>query len=90
MKIAVVLTRIPFPLMKGDKLRAYYQIKELAKQHEVYLFRSNGFGSGDKIPFILAVFIVDDNHNASLAEGLQGLLNGTELPFFLVRVLFHK
>jgi sugar transferase (PEP-CTERM/EpsH1 system associated) len=41
MKIAVVLTRIPFPLMKGDKLRAYYQIKELAKQHEVYLFCLN-------------------------------------------------
>ena len=29
MKVAVVLTRVPFPLMKGDKLRAYYQIKEL-------------------------------------------------------------
>lgn len=41
MKVAVVLTRIPFPLMKGDKLRAYYQIKELAKQHEVYLFCLN-------------------------------------------------
>jgi sugar transferase (PEP-CTERM/EpsH1 system associated) len=41
MKIAVVLTRIPFPLMKGDKLRAYYQIKELSKQHEVYLFCLN-------------------------------------------------
>lgn len=41
MKVAVVLTRIPFPLMKGDKLRAYYQIKELAKQNEVYLFCLN-------------------------------------------------
>jgi sugar transferase (PEP-CTERM/EpsH1 system associated) len=41
MKVAVVLTRIPFPLMKGDKLRAYYQIKELAKKHEVYLFCLN-------------------------------------------------
>ncbi len=41
MKIAVVLTRIPFPLMKGDKLRAYYQIKELSKQYEIYLFCLN-------------------------------------------------
>lgn len=41
MRIAVVLTRIPFPLMKGDKLRAYYQIKELAKHHEVHLFCLN-------------------------------------------------
>lgn len=41
MKVAVVLTRVPFPLMKGDKLRAYYQIKELAKKHDVYLFCLN-------------------------------------------------
>lgn len=38
MKILVVLPRFPYPLEKGDKLRAYYQIRELAKYHEVYLF----------------------------------------------------
>jgi sugar transferase (PEP-CTERM/EpsH1 system associated) len=37
MKILVVLSRIPFPLEKGDKLRAYYQIKELSKWHDIYL-----------------------------------------------------
>ena len=37
MKLLVVLSRIPFPLEKGDKLRAYYQIKELSKQHDIYL-----------------------------------------------------
>ena len=38
MKILVVLPRIPFPLDKGDKLRAYYQIRELSKRHDIYLF----------------------------------------------------
>ena len=38
MKILVVLPRFPYPLEKGDKLRAYHQIKELAKHNEVYLF----------------------------------------------------
>lgn len=38
MKILVVLPRFPYPLEKGDKLRAYYQIKELSKHNEVYLF----------------------------------------------------
>ncbi|MBQ9417944.1 MAG: glycosyltransferase [Bacteroidales bacterium] len=38
MKIVVVLPRFPFPIEKGDKLRAYHQIVELSKQHEVYLF----------------------------------------------------
>ena len=38
MKILVLLPRFPYPLDKGDKLRAYHQIVELAKQHEVYVF----------------------------------------------------
>jgi glycosyltransferase involved in cell wall biosynthesis len=38
MKILVVLPRFPYPLEKGDKLRAFYQIRELSKHNEVYLF----------------------------------------------------
>ena len=38
MKLLVLLPRFPYPLDKGDKLRACHQIVELAKQHEVYLF----------------------------------------------------
>ena len=38
MKILVVLPRFPYPLEKGDKLRAYNQIVQLSKRHEVYLF----------------------------------------------------
>ena len=38
MKILVVLPRFPYPLDKGDKLRAYHQIAELSKRHEIYLF----------------------------------------------------
>ncbi|MFT4601904.1 MAG: sugar transferase (PEP-CTERM/EpsH1 system associated) [Arenicella sp.] len=37
MKLFVVLSRFPYPLEKGDKLRAYYQLKELAKSHQIYL-----------------------------------------------------
>lgn len=38
MKILVLTSRLPWPLDKGDKLRAYHQIRELAKTHDVYLF----------------------------------------------------
>ncbi|MDR1951154.1 MAG: glycosyltransferase [Bacteroidales bacterium] len=38
MKILMILSRFPFPLEKGDKLRAFYHIKTLSEQHEVYLF----------------------------------------------------
>jgi sugar transferase (PEP-CTERM/EpsH1 system associated) len=37
MKIGILLSRFPFPLEKGDKLRAYHQIKELSKSNEIYL-----------------------------------------------------
>ena len=37
MKIMVLLSRIPYPLDKGDKLRAFHQIKNLSKNHEIVL-----------------------------------------------------
>lgn len=36
-KLVVITSRFPFPLEKGDKLRAYYQIKELAIYYDVHL-----------------------------------------------------
>ena len=38
MKLLVLLSRFPYPLDKGDKLRAYYQLRELAQRHEISLF----------------------------------------------------
>ncbi|MBL7766061.1 MAG: glycosyltransferase [Chitinophagaceae bacterium] len=37
-KIAVILSRFPYPLDKGDKLRAYHQLKELSKLYDIHLF----------------------------------------------------
>jgi sugar transferase (PEP-CTERM/EpsH1 system associated) len=37
MKIFVLLSRVPFPIEKGDKLRAYHQIRCLAKNNEIVL-----------------------------------------------------
>lgn len=41
MKIFVLLPRFPFPLEKGDKLRAYNQIKYLSKHHKIHLCTLN-------------------------------------------------
>ena len=41
MKIFVLLPRIPYPLEKGDKLRAFNQIKQLAKHNEIVLCAMN-------------------------------------------------
>ncbi len=37
MKILFLTSRFPFPLEKGDKLRAFYQIAELSKKHQIIL-----------------------------------------------------
>ncbi|WP_400191058.1 glycosyltransferase [Hymenobacter sp. B81] len=38
MKLLVLLSRFPYPLDKGDKLRAFHQLRHLAREHTVCLF----------------------------------------------------
>ena len=38
MKILIILPRFPYPLEKGDKLRAYHQIRVLSSHNDIYLF----------------------------------------------------
>ncbi len=37
-KIFFLLSRVPYPIEKGDKLRAFHQIKELSLHYDIYLF----------------------------------------------------
>ncbi len=37
MKILIALSRFPFPIEKGDKLRAYYQLRELSRNNELHV-----------------------------------------------------
>lgn len=48
MRIFVLLSRVPYPLEKGDKLRAFNQIKELAKNNELILCALNPNKNLDK------------------------------------------
>lgn len=41
MKLLVILSRVPYPLEKGDKLRAFNQIKQLSKNNQIILFALN-------------------------------------------------
>lgn len=36
-KLFVVLSRFPYPIDKGDKLRAYYQLRDLSEEWDIYL-----------------------------------------------------
>jgi sugar transferase (PEP-CTERM/EpsH1 system associated) len=37
LRLLVLLSRFPYPLEKGDKLRAFHQLRILSKHHEVFL-----------------------------------------------------
>jgi len=41
LKLLVILSRVPYPLEKGDKLRAFNQIKELSKKNQIVLVALN-------------------------------------------------
>ena len=41
MKIVYLVSRVPYPLEKGDKLRAYHQLIELSKSNEIHLICLN-------------------------------------------------
>lgn len=66
MKIFVLLPRIPYPLEKGDKLRAFHQIKQLSKNNEIVLCALNDDRKVDKQlafralqPYCISVNFID-------------------------------
>ncbi|MFM9052935.1 MAG: glycosyltransferase, partial [Bacteroidota bacterium] len=84
MKILCITSRVPWPLEKGDKLRAFHQLKHLAKRHEVFLFALTDEplhpdAMGELKKFCKDVHV---HHHSKLRSGinlLNGLFNG--LPF---------
>ena len=67
MKILVVLSRFPYPLEKGDKLRAYHQIRCLAEHHDLYLAAMHDKPVSDEAlnqlkPFCKEIFLLENNN----------------------------
>ena len=63
MRLFVLLPRVPWPTEKGDKLRAFYQIRQLSRKHEIILCALNdGDLHEDAIPvlkkYVRAVHII--------------------------------
>jgi len=53
MRLFFLLPRVPYPTEKGDKLRAFHQIKQLSKHHEIILCALNdGTLHEDAIPVL--------------------------------------
>ena len=77
-KLVVMLSRFPFPLEKGDKLRAYYQIIELSKTFEITLISISDHSISDKskqelAKFCKKIYVFQLPKWKSLLQSLAGL-----------------
>lgn len=79
MKLLVLLSRFPYPLDKGDKLRAFYQLRELAKRHEICLFALSdepvsAAAEAAVRPFCRAGLVVHRLRRAGIGRGIARAL----------------
>ena len=85
MKIFVLLPRTPWPLEKGDKLRAFNQIKQLAKNNEVVLCALNDkkINKEDAFkalqPYCISVTFIDINKLSILINIIKAFFKGLPL-----------
>nr|NQU92086.1 glycosyltransferase [Bacteroidota bacterium] len=84
MKILVILSRIPYPLEKGDKLRAFNHIKYLAKNNEIVLCALNDEpihpDTGTKLkPYCSATHFFNISKTSKIINLLRAFFKG--IPF---------
>ena len=84
MKIFILLSRFPYPLEKGDKLRAYNQIKYLSKNHEIHLCAINDIKlTKDNIaalqPFCKSISVLRIKRFNILTNIIRAFFNGKPL-----------
>ena len=85
MKLLFLTSRFPYPLEKGDKLRAYYFIKHLSLKHEIYLFAVNENMPDEKSldelrPYCKAIEIVKLSKTASVFNLVKAVFQNN-IPF---------
>lgn len=84
MKILVLLPRVPYPLEKGDKLRAFHQIKQLSKNNEIVLCALNDSRLHiDAIvklkPFCKSIHFINISLFRRILNIIKALFNGNPL-----------
>ncbi|OQX72163.1 MAG: hypothetical protein B6D61_14915, partial [Bacteroidetes bacterium 4484_249] len=84
MRIFILLSRFPYPLEKGDKLRAYNQIKFLSENHEIHLCALNDTKLNDKSisalePFCKSITVINLSKFAILLNIIKAFFKGKPL-----------
>jgi polysaccharide biosynthesis protein PslH len=84
MKIFVLLSRFPYPLEKGDKLRAFHQIRCLSENHEIHLCALNDAKLKPEYlnalkPFCRSIHVVDLPKAGRISNIIRTFFNGSPL-----------
>lgn len=84
MRLFFLLPRVPYPTEKGDKLRAFHQIKQLSKHHEIILCALNdGTLHDDAIPvlkkYVKSIHIIPLSKVSVFFNILKALFSGKPL-----------
>ena len=84
MKILVLLSRFPYPLEKGDKLRAYHQIRCLSERHDIILATLHEESVSDEAlrqvqPFCEKIYLLHQHKWRSVTNIIRSFFNGTPL-----------
>lgn len=83
-KLLVILPRVPYPLEKGDKLRAFHQIKCLSKEFSICLVALNDQPLHPKAeeilkPYCSSIYIINMPHWLRAINICKALINGKPL-----------
>lgn len=72
-KILVIVSRFPYPLEKGDKLRAFYQLQELSKDYSLTLCALSDSPVSDKQLEVVSAYCKEVHvfRISKLSRGLQ-------------------
>lgn len=84
MRIFFVLPRVPYPTEKGDKLRAFHQIKQLSRNHEVIICALNDGVLHNEALAVLgkyakAVHVIPVSRLTIISSLISALFNGNPL-----------
>jgi sugar transferase (PEP-CTERM/EpsH1 system associated) len=97
MKLFVMLSRFPYPLEKGDKLRAFHQIRCLSKSHEIHLCALNDVRLTEQDinalkPFCKSINVIPLSRISILRGLLYAFFSGKPLQvgYFYNRKAFKK
>ena len=81
MNLLIISSRFPYPLEKGDKLRLYYQIKELAKWHKITLVSVSDEKASERDkeqlkPFVYSQYHFDITKGVRIYNRLSAIVTG--------------